>query len=199
MATEYKLNYTAAEINERLSQVGNPVSWNDLENKPFYEEDVKEILIPEQAIVFDNNGYANPIGIIDFNINTTVTIIFDGVAYESKIENGYFLGDDYIVSRFTINDNVPVVIVWDGIFVSASLVGEHTIFAYSGEYTIKQLDEKFIPDTIARKSDIGSANDILIPTEEETIKMLAESGIIEIVTDENGDIFTDKFGNVIAF
>ena len=35
MAHEFRLSYTAAEINEKLGKVGHPCSWNDLEDKPF--------------------------------------------------------------------------------------------------------------------------------------------------------------------
>lgn len=38
-----------------------------------------------------------------------------------------------------------------------------------------------------------------IPTDEEVLRMLAEAELINIVTDENGDIFTDLNGNIITF
>lgn len=37
------------------------------------------------------------------------------------------------------------------------------------------------------------------PTEEETLVMLAETDIVDIVTDANGDIFTDANGEIIVF
>ena len=37
------------------------------------------------------------------------------------------------------------------------------------------------------------------PTEEETLYMLAEAGLVNVITDENGNIFTDLGGNVIVF
>lgn len=39
----------------------------------------------------------------------------------------------------------------------------------------------------------------IAPTEEETLVMLAETDIVDIVTDANGDIFTDANGNIIVF
>ena len=39
----------------------------------------------------------------------------------------------------------------------------------------------------------------IIPTEEETLRMLAETGIIDLVTDINGDLFTDENKNSIVF
>lgn len=37
------------------------------------------------------------------------------------------------------------------------------------------------------------------PTEAETLYMLAEAGLVNVITDENGNIFTDLGGNVIVF
>ena len=37
------------------------------------------------------------------------------------------------------------------------------------------------------------------PTEAETLKMIAEADLIDVATDENGDVFTDLDGNVIVF
>ena len=34
---DYKLSFTASEINEKLGKIGQPVSWNDLTDKPFYD------------------------------------------------------------------------------------------------------------------------------------------------------------------
>ena len=41
--------------------------------------------------------------------------------------------------------------------------------------------------------------DDIIPTEDETLSMLAEANIINLATDENDDIFTDANGNAIVF
>lgn len=37
------------------------------------------------------------------------------------------------------------------------------------------------------------------PTKEDTLKMLAEADLIDVITDENGDTFTDLNGNIIVF
>lgn len=84
-----------------------------------------------------------------------------------------------------------------------------------------QLDEKIIPDSIVRTSDVlSTANqnsldisysptadsdlvtkeyvDYIVPSEEEVLVMLAENGVVDIATDMNGDIFTDMSENVIV-
>lgn len=57
----------------------------------------------------------------------------------------------------------------------------------TGESTIKQLDEKYIPDTIARTMD-----------ENDALELLAEIGLIEPITDESGNILTDENGVLYA-
>lgn len=82
---------------------------------------------------------------------------------------------------------------------------ETEIFDY--KKSIKELEEK-----IANVSKVKTVNGIEpdedgnitvkvteIPTDEETLEMLAELDIINVVTDVNGDIFTDLNGDVIVF
>jgi hypothetical protein len=45
---EYKLSYTASEIDEKLGKIDN-MSWNDLKDKPFYSE------MAEGAASFDGD------------------------------------------------------------------------------------------------------------------------------------------------
>lgn len=77
---------------------------------------------------------------------------------------------------------------------------------------LKQLDDKYIPDTIARVSDIIQAdwnetdetslafiqNKPIEETEDDAIDMLAEMGILDPVTDEENNILTDEDGNIFT-
>lgn len=58
---------------------------------------------------------------------------------------------------------------------------------------LQQLDEKYIPSSIARVSDIPEAE-----TEDEALDMLAEMGILDPVTDEEDNIFTDENGDIFT-
>lgn len=41
--------------------------------------------------------------------------------------------------------------------------------------------------------------DDIIPTDEEVLHMLAEADFVDVITDNNGDIFTDLHGEIIVF
>ena len=49
---DYKLSYTASEINEKLGKIGQLVSWNDLTDKPFYTEGAQQELLPATTLPF---------------------------------------------------------------------------------------------------------------------------------------------------
>ena len=63
------------------------------------------------------------------------------------------------------------------------------------------------PEEVGKKAKLATEDHVKenylakseVPTDEEVIKMLADAGIVEVVTDANGDIFTDCNGDVIAF
>lgn len=59
---------------------------------------------------------------------------------------------------------------------------------------------KTILEAIKYKIDTinETVNDI-VPTEEETFKTLADSNVINLATDANGNIFTGANGKVFAF
>lgn len=80
---------------------------------------------------------------------------------------------------------------------------------YERTYNLKQLDEKFIPDTIARTEDLvqsdfeetDSTSLAYIknkPDENTAMELAAEAGLIDPVTDENGIIYTDKNGEILS-
>ena len=96
-------------------------------------------------------------------------------------------------------------------YISGVSVGDHTLSIYE-DNELKQLDEKFIPDIIARKSDIVQSdwnqynetapdyikNKPIEETEDDAMKMLVDMGIIDPVTDEENNIFTDENGNILT-
>lgn len=93
----------------------------------------------------------------------TYEVIIDGVSYYTQAVDGYSNYDYLGSSDFLSNPNeseFPFLIYKDGsgyLLMYLANEGPHTvkIIAYEGGYEFKQLDEKFIPDTIARKSDIS--------------------------------------------
>lgn len=130
-------------------------SWNNLEDRPFYEEGNKEYILSKQLITFNDNGFANIDSgeEISYEVGQIVNVVFDGEKYETEIKDGYYRGDNAIVSRFTSSGGIEITIVWDTYFVSADLTGDHTIEIYMGETIVKQIDEKFIPDYMKLQPD----------------------------------------------
>ena len=187
-----------------------------IENKPFGEEYGNLTLIPEQTFTAEPPQDADGDGItgyaccalkgeMNYSVGMTAMIVFDGVTYEAEIEDGYWGGGDtYIVSRFTVDDN-SICIIWDtnsgGIGIDCPLLGNHTIYAYTEddkEIRIKQIDEKYIPDTIARVSDVEEVINSTSLTESDAINLAFEMGLIDSpVTDANGAIFTNSEKNII--
>lgn len=64
-------------------------------------------------------------------------------------------------------------------------VETHNIVVHRANEYIKQLDEKYIPDSIAR-----------FVTQEEAIALLAETGFISPATTASGDIYTNENGDI---
>ena len=63
MATEYKLSYTASEIDRMLGEVDKPKSWNDLTDKPFgvkvIESDIMLDTITVETVADENGNYCS--------------------------------------------------------------------------------------------------------------------------------------------
>ena len=71
--------------------------------------------------------------------------------------------------------------------------------------TILTLDEKLIPDTVARKEDFhkvaktGSWNDLEDkPDQDDALNIAAETGLIEPVVADDGSIYTDENGYILT-
>lgn len=179
----------------------NDETTNDyIKNRPFHDEIVTNEIVPHQTIKFNEDGSAdfssnfNLDNLDDLEIGTKVVVTFDGIVYNTEVISAGFWGDLYTMIHIVTEDNILVQIIFDSSnFVSAKLTGEHTLSVIEGT-PLKQLDEKYIPYTIARVEQLPETI-----TDEETLYMLAEAGLVNVITDENGNIFTDLGGNVIVF
>lgn len=178
----------------------NDETANDfIKNRPFHDEIITNEIIPYQTITFNDNGTAN-YSVQDPNfenleVGTNVIVNFDGIIYNTEIINNAYYGDYLMMAEIVTEDNITVQIMTeDGSnFIVANLTGEHTLSVIEGT-PLKQLDEKYIPETIARVEQLPETI-----TDEETLYILAEAGLVNVITDENGDIFTDLDGNIIVF
>lgn len=98
---DYKLKYTAKEIEERLD--GGVSSWNDLTDKPFYKENGTGVILPKTYIMLDEGMASLPH--LYLKAGNTYTVYWNGteytcVAQEFSIEGvtGVLIGD---ASMFT--------------------------------------------------------------------------------------------------
>lgn len=176
------------KIDAKLSEVSEFIdnltySWNDLTDKPFYEtNEVTSVILEEQTFEVHLGGTGSNYNVIraiktvGYNITEllvngeTYKVTLNGVEYICTAYRGGFglvLGEydtsdlehretlNYPFSFSTTLDVIDDIVVDDTITVKI----EH------GNFGVKQLDEKYIPETIARVEDIpeglsGSWNDL---------------------------------------
>lgn len=157
---------------------GGEVSWNDLTDKPFGEEtgygDTLYIPTSVDGLEFVDGLYkiSNATPSIDDLVNGVI-IKFDGentgtinVSYETILEGfenygALMLCDGILVISEEIGGEFSGIYASSG-YMIPTINYSITIPNYSGfkATTVKHIEEKFIPDTIARKSDLtGGATD----------------------------------------
>lgn len=150
------------------SSGGGVTSWNDLEDRPFGEVTEYAELLHEARVFETPIGYVfNAVLDFDAVIGEEYTVTIDGNEYtavaEVRDDGNTYIGDygtDGAECSFSIKVKGGMSMIEgegakDGSIVSISGLRKET----------KQLDEKFIPDTIARVKDIpegfgGSWNDL---------------------------------------
>lgn len=143
-----------------------PVSWNDLSDKPFYDEYTYEELLPEQSVELTSPNNIPPASAsVNFpstssglKNNTTYKIVFDGVEYICLSDVKYAsIGNEHIKYESDPDTGEPFEITKRGSIgctIYATDSGTHTIAIYELVSTIHHINEKYIPDTIARVSNI---------------------------------------------
>lgn len=168
MGLEHVLPFTAKEIEEKLNKVDEPVSWNDLNDRPFSEEIYTEDIVLE----FDENTTELPIvgGLVKVSDLTPEPseLVGGTVVYDSLVGQNY--GKVLSISEQDIRDGsdegYPVYTVLNCIMVvlepysdpSHGVVQPGIYFGWNSEihtrsltYTrtvrdIKKLDPKFLPE-----------------------------------------------------
>lgn len=150
-------------------------NWNDLEDKPFGEVSENVVLcynkslydggfFPDKSGIGEYTNYAAPLPTSMITVGDTYIATFNGVDYVDTARA--------IEDTSSVNGGIEIFGNFDSGFndypITLTSYADHLYF-YSkdgkgGEMklthvrnSIKQLDEKFIPDTIARQSDINTA------------------------------------------
>ena len=172
------------EIDMEIIGGNGASSWNDLEDKPFYAEEteIKETLFETQTVPFGIMGSILPdvtgtTILFTYDLSSymsllpdvTYTIVLDGEEYISKPkcailydEPCYYLGNSKFMGLEDTGE--PFILTrMDGEFgqmdcaigIENQSNGKELFIEMFGIFeNVKKLDEKYIPDTIARKSDI---------------------------------------------
>ena len=208
MAAEYKLSYTAKEIDEKLSKVGQPYSWNDLKDKPFGDEKV--------AIEWDGNTEGRVVVPFGDGDETSLVKVSDLTPEPDTFVGGSFgvtaegeVGFMQITAE-TIEDfrseGVNAIMVGGGAFFVIYADGtnvDRAVFPEKGIYfiyvdgvqynssltygSIKKLDPKFLPEggvgydeTAVEKGVIEYDGD---PTGKPTVVLSGDRGVLVKISD----------------
>lgn len=143
-------NYVENKIMSK-SEEGHTHSYNDLTDKPFEDKTIYVDVLPETTLnCFDT------ISIEHLVVGNTYVVVYDGTEYEcvckgaegqEMLGNAAWAGGEATNEPFFFDNTVSTVIFGD--------TGTHTIIIKEFDHieTI-QIDEKYIPDIIARKSNI---------------------------------------------
>lgn len=145
---------------------GGAVSWNDLTDRPFYEEVTRVELLPETTVTINSTGYAQGTGLIGLVAGNTYIVTWDGTEYECVAEigsvkgmTGVAIGNSYAFGGE--NNDIPFAIadVHDygmHTFVGFAL-GDHIVSISRVDTVVKTIDPKYLPDTVATKDDLEAA------------------------------------------
>ena len=128
-----------------------------VKNRPFYEEETRIYLQEQTIVTLDSNGYGTYELETSLKQSQTYTIVWDGVAYESKVFSNVDADD---VANIEINGESLKIINSYSFQGTASMEGEHTLEIYMDDTAIKQLDKKYIPSSIIEIEDIIVNHDI---------------------------------------
>ena len=197
-----KPNFAIKEEFHKIAQSG---SWNDLEDKPFYDN--QSVFYESDNLITRMSTDSYNLGYIPFDDSilivaeyNEVNVIFDGVKYitpVTNIDNFFYIGNPYMRNKsFEDNDlpfcfSIPINNPSDACVYVPQYEEMHTVKIIAGDF--KTIDEKFIPDTIARVADLPK-----VATDDDVLDLLIETNIIEPVYSNNNEIFTDSEGNIFC-
>jgi hypothetical protein len=133
------------------SNVKGSTSWNDLTDKPFYDEvTLTEILHETTAEIAEDNSTTTITTSATIEVGKNYKVVFDGVEYNcTAFEWGSPCLGNGIMIGSTIGNNEPFFIGVNGggsWFVLAQTGGNHKISVAQVDEEIKKIDEKYLPD-----------------------------------------------------
>ena len=182
-AVDYVKNRTHYE-NCVYTEVGNVdasvVTWMD---DAHYEDTKRCTMISSDATTVFNKQFDT------FVIGETYRVIINGVEYETTAYSGSVLGNPLFLTGtvdteedFCIYKMLPFSV---DVFLRGveDLPESISLSVDSVTEEVVQLDEKYIPDTIAR-----------VPTEDDALALVVEMGLVSPTVADDGSIYTDENG-----
>lgn len=153
-------------LEDLVDLADSPISYNDLTDRTHYEY-VQHVVIAGEQLIKDRrsllseiDGYYDAYGYL---IGTSIVagdryiIAFDGVDYEcvAGVESNYvcLFGTGSSFGGAPFNISAPLSSLTKRCTFRSQDGGEHTVKLTHVAGELKPLDDKFIPDTVARKSD----------------------------------------------
>lgn len=140
-------------------------SWNDLEDKPFGEIiDLNEVNATYASGTITTEDGSTTIS--GSNVSTFLEqeasyyVEWDGVLYQAQYNSGvYGIGNMHLMYEEEYADTGEPFLICQGVSsryleILSKEDGGHTYKIYTGSVSAKTLDEKYIPDTIARVEDL---------------------------------------------
>jgi hypothetical protein len=136
-------------------------------------------------------------------IGKTVRVVFDGTPYNIFVDDGYRIGNLIDYPFFIYNDTMT-----DRVRFYVEEPGVHTFELILIEGEIKQIDPKYIPDSILVNPDwnqndtsaldfIKNKPDVVLRSEieeQDAFILVVETGLISPIAAEDGSIYTDENG-----
>lgn len=188
------IDIPVTSVNGQTGDITTVTSWNELENKPFGEKETRELI----AEAYDEESgislYYSPLTCIRApQANERAIVIINDKTYESVWEE-----TDSGPLRAKINDYSD----WD-LFYYSDKISQNTfiplqsIQIFALKNTIDLLDEKYLPDTIARVDKIISAPQIAQIGQTIVVKEIDEDGkpieweAVDLPTFKITDFITD--------
>lgn len=131
-------------------------SWNDLKDKPFYEENEEHNILAEQDIAFaENPDYGNYAAFVSgytLILGETYTVVWDGVAHQLEAANYESLGGVGIGNAGILGLGADTgekfcigCIGTDLYMFSNETNSSHKVSIYQNVTSVVPLDEKFLP------------------------------------------------------
>ena len=159
-------------------QSGVQSDWNQnydtqpdyVKNRPFYTETVETVLVEESTVSFSEDGglyMAQFQSTFSATVGETYKVSWDGTVYECTC---VYIGETYAIGNLSIvgagsDTGEPFIMNVPGtgyiIIASTEASDSHTFSISVFAQNVVKIDEKYLPDTVATKSEVEATQEVL--------------------------------------